>query len=448
MPKQTIGDFLATLRRAKGYTQQEVADKLSVSNRTISAWERGSALPDILLLPAIAELYEVTTDEILSGERSTGERLALPKISEKNESKLLQNKLAKFTTQACILTGIFCLGLILFFVGWLIDTATVAWIGWQWWLLLLFVGLAAFIVSATVLVALYLGAMAAIDEDSEHAGAFRIHLSKRFSQSAFVGAGLSFLLTVIELAVSFRLNVAIFAVFLLLALVMLTAGLAVYHSALKRWGDDGAKIVNKSNGRLLRKIALFGLIPVGLAIVPVGVFSVWHPVTEEWCYENEDLAAFTAHMETFEWDGVEYVLPLSEIAQNAVDNVEYDLGNDFSCQFFNGLSVCDIYHGSIFLDDKGEVLFTIAQVYRISTADESFSVYNVSYQHDVIYGGNAVIDSYYALELRGSGAAYVSKIVNDYSGVSLGLVAFLVIVDIAVCTVIYFTKRKRIFIKL
>ena len=66
---RSIGEFLAALRKAHGYTQKEVAERLDVSNRTVSSWECNTALPDILLLPAIAELYGVTADEILAGER-------------------------------------------------------------------------------------------------------------------------------------------------------------------------------------------------------------------------------------------------------------------------------------------------------------------------------------------------------------------------------------------
>ena len=69
MEKKSIGAFLAVLRKANGFTQQEVADRLSVSNRTVSSWECDSALPDILLLPALAELYGVTADEILARKR-------------------------------------------------------------------------------------------------------------------------------------------------------------------------------------------------------------------------------------------------------------------------------------------------------------------------------------------------------------------------------------------
>ena len=69
MDAAKIGDFLSALRKAQGYTQQAVAEKLNLSNKTISKWESGGGLPDITVLPALAELYGVTVDEILAGQR-------------------------------------------------------------------------------------------------------------------------------------------------------------------------------------------------------------------------------------------------------------------------------------------------------------------------------------------------------------------------------------------
>ena len=66
------GSYLAALRKNAGMTQQEVADRLSISNKTISKWESGGGFPDIAILPALAELYGVTADDILAGETVRG----------------------------------------------------------------------------------------------------------------------------------------------------------------------------------------------------------------------------------------------------------------------------------------------------------------------------------------------------------------------------------------
>lgn len=69
MEKKTIGAFIAALRKANGMTQQELADKLNVSNKAVSRWEREECAPDISLIPVIAEIFGITCDELLRGER-------------------------------------------------------------------------------------------------------------------------------------------------------------------------------------------------------------------------------------------------------------------------------------------------------------------------------------------------------------------------------------------
>ena len=69
MDKKSMGTFLTDLRKEKGLTQQEVADNLNVSNKTISKWERDEGYPEITMLPEIAKYYGITTDELLNGER-------------------------------------------------------------------------------------------------------------------------------------------------------------------------------------------------------------------------------------------------------------------------------------------------------------------------------------------------------------------------------------------
>ena len=72
MDAKKTGTYLAELRRTRGMTQQEAADRLGVSNKTVSKWENGAGLPDITVLPALAELYGVTADDILEGETLRG----------------------------------------------------------------------------------------------------------------------------------------------------------------------------------------------------------------------------------------------------------------------------------------------------------------------------------------------------------------------------------------
>lgn len=63
------GAFLKTLRKEKGYTQAQIAEKMNVTNRTVSRWETGTNLPDIDIIIALSEIYDVSIDEVLDGRR-------------------------------------------------------------------------------------------------------------------------------------------------------------------------------------------------------------------------------------------------------------------------------------------------------------------------------------------------------------------------------------------
>jgi transcriptional regulator with XRE-family HTH domain len=62
------GKFLTELRKGRGWTQQEAADALGVSDKTVSKWECGNGFPDVGMILPIAELYGITADELLRGE--------------------------------------------------------------------------------------------------------------------------------------------------------------------------------------------------------------------------------------------------------------------------------------------------------------------------------------------------------------------------------------------
>jgi len=95
MEKNTIGSFLAQLRKANGMTQQELADILNVSNKTVSKWERDESYPDITLIPVIADLFHVTADEILRAKKFSHNEEYIKKYSNidyRNKNKEKDNK--------------------------------------------------------------------------------------------------------------------------------------------------------------------------------------------------------------------------------------------------------------------------------------------------------------------------------------------------------------------
>lgn len=64
-----IGRFLAELRRENHWTQEQLGEKIGVTNKTVSRWETGTYLPPVDMLQALCGLYGVSLNEILSGER-------------------------------------------------------------------------------------------------------------------------------------------------------------------------------------------------------------------------------------------------------------------------------------------------------------------------------------------------------------------------------------------
>lgn len=76
MNMEKTGEFLAVLRKSKGLSQKEVGERLGVGDKAVSKWECGRGLPDIATLPALAEIFGVTVDELLRGERIPEEKQA------------------------------------------------------------------------------------------------------------------------------------------------------------------------------------------------------------------------------------------------------------------------------------------------------------------------------------------------------------------------------------
>ena len=73
-----FGKLLYELRREKGWTQGELAEKLGITNQAVSKWENGDSFPETAQLPVLSELFEISIDDLLKGARPAPKRAEEP----------------------------------------------------------------------------------------------------------------------------------------------------------------------------------------------------------------------------------------------------------------------------------------------------------------------------------------------------------------------------------
>lgn len=115
MERKSIGQFIAALRKTNGMTQKQLADLLAVSDKAVSRWERDETAPDITLIPVLAEIFGVTSDEILRGERINNNNYNFEDNTGKAEKRLknlLNTAKTKFHIKNIISLGFAVVGLI------------------------------------------------------------------------------------------------------------------------------------------------------------------------------------------------------------------------------------------------------------------------------------------------------------------------------------------------
>lgn len=131
LDKQKFGAFLAERRKALGLTQRQLAERLFVSNKAVSKWERGISIPDVSLLIPLAEALGVTVTELLEGqrleapaqERDQVERLVKTALtlSEEDPARLRERRLRRGLVWglSAVAALVECLALSLF--GWTVE---------------------------------------------------------------------------------------------------------------------------------------------------------------------------------------------------------------------------------------------------------------------------------------------------------------------------------------
>lgn len=125
MDNEKFGNFIKELRKKKGITQKELGDKLNITDKAISKWERGLSFPDIAMLNLLAEFFEIDVSELLNGEKGIKKDIDIEKlINEAIEKyKNLEEKRRLKIKRIKKITGI--LSLIIVFLFLLVQGAYV-----------------------------------------------------------------------------------------------------------------------------------------------------------------------------------------------------------------------------------------------------------------------------------------------------------------------------------
>lgn len=84
MDQIKTGNFIAQMRKEKGLTQTQLADKLFISNKTVSKWETGKGMPEVSLMLPLCEALEINVNELL-----TGEKISTENYKEKAEENIM-----------------------------------------------------------------------------------------------------------------------------------------------------------------------------------------------------------------------------------------------------------------------------------------------------------------------------------------------------------------------
>lgn len=122
-----MGKFLAGLRKEQGLTQQQLAEELGVTDKTVSRWETGAYLPPVDMLQCLAEKYGITVDQLLNGssnDHAEKKTAALPRESSFTPPERMQYYRRKWEQdhKASLIVGVILLAAL--------YAAGILWRGW------------------------------------------------------------------------------------------------------------------------------------------------------------------------------------------------------------------------------------------------------------------------------------------------------------------------------
>ncbi len=289
MAKKLIGQLIMTLRKKRGMTQQDIADRLYVSNKAVSRWERDECAPDISLIPDLAALLGVSCDELLRGEQVFSEETAKREERQENrwENRRLDRCLDWFKKRIGIAFALAVIGLVLMFAVYYAAYQPI--IG--------FAGMLSFEICAAVVALLAVSRARDFKRDREifdaAEDAMRIHFHRVLGQFSFCAIYTAF--SVIALSVPFLVyawgdgsRIMIPHVYVNTFLGPVLAFLLFVYLVTKKtyvaWITDG-ELPREEKTTLISKIKMMDLVQRGLAVLAM-VVLIYAPLLRSNSFED------------------------------------------------------------------------------------------------------------------------------------------------------------------
>lgn len=432
MEKKTIGQFIAALRKANGMTQKELAEQLNVSDKAVSRWERDESAPDLSLIPVIAEIFGVTSDEILRGERVVRQELSGTISSEKGKKQiamLLDKTRNKFQMYCLVAGGIAGIGLI---------SAMICNFGILQAMIGFFVGTIFYLIAIVVLGIALLHSTQAIqmeEADEEQVVACKKHIIRWCYGTVLVIVAV-FLLTLPFVTDVYGTYVGLnFDAWLLSGMPKAIGGVVI--GVVLWWTVSGKKFspTEEEKTKVKRKLKYTGGVAIILVItalaqaITINIIREEHPFSEgKTFYHYEE---FIEYMEQeVEQDG----LMMGESSDGtSIENIEEE--EEYEVHHYydeNGNSITReeyerLYRTETVCDKHGNVLFTYI--------NRNESVYAIKYGWDSYEAGEDMPIAVYTYQDLRHEDVVIDDLINP---------AFLIayVVEIIAGSVLYFKRKK------
>ncbi|MDE7086626.1 MAG: helix-turn-helix domain-containing protein [Clostridia bacterium] len=356
MTKQPIGEFIASLRKDAGYTQQYVAEKLNISDRTLSSWETDRTEPDLSSLTALADLYGITVDEILRCERKSNS----PDFSEAETEHInpVKERFSDFLSALIKLTalGALCAAVVLIGFVLLLYVPAPLWVDF----LIVFVGAVG---NAAVIAFIFGRTNRALSNVTNEEKGIALTVKHKAALSVIINS-LAYIAGVIVLLMCYWFvsyydtnpvgtvdqNYDLYTASAVIICFVIGGGLLVFalatnHAHINCLGNERQKTAAKTNVKTFKIVSIFGAAFIALCLIPYAVF----------CHVNfseTERTYFTAK-------GVDEVYKTFQTYKLGKDKVLTDYDSD------GNLQITVIPAGEYYLDFQSEKYVEATELYDI-----------------------------------------------------------------------------------